>query len=67
MTIDERLEFLLHSTESLHANMQELHATVLKQAEIQVQHERRWEPLRRVLRAALEEGVRGEDEDEERI
>jgi ABC-type transporter Mla subunit MlaD len=28
MTIDERIEFLLQSTESLHANMQELHGTV---------------------------------------
>lgn len=28
MTIDQRIEFLLQSTESLHANMQELHGTV---------------------------------------
>lgn len=27
MTIDERLEFLLQSTESLHASTQQLHAT----------------------------------------
>ena len=28
MTIDERLEFLLHSTESLHSSLQELGVTV---------------------------------------
>jgi hypothetical protein len=28
MTIDERLVFLLQSTESLHASLQELHGTV---------------------------------------
>ena len=28
MTIDERLEFLVRSTESLHATCQELHAAV---------------------------------------
>lgn len=28
MTIEERLEFLLQSTESLHASCQELHAAV---------------------------------------
>ncbi len=33
MTIDERLEFLVQSTESLHASCQELHATVAQQAE----------------------------------
>jgi hypothetical protein len=58
MTIDERLEFLLHSTESLHATCQELHAAVEK-------HEQRWELLRRVLWAALQAGLRGEDEGEE--
>lgn len=30
MTIDERLQFLLQSTESLHASTQELHATVAR-------------------------------------
>ena len=33
MTIDERLEFLRQSTESLHASCQELHATVARQAD----------------------------------
>jgi hypothetical protein len=47
MTIDERLEFLVKSTESLHASISELHATVQE-------HERRWAQLMRSLRAALE-------------
>jgi hypothetical protein len=36
MTIDERLRFLLTSTESLHAQSQELHQTVARQADEQV-------------------------------
>ena len=28
MSIDDRLQFLVHSTESLHASVQELHAVV---------------------------------------
>ena len=32
MTIDERLEFLVESTESLHVACQELHATVAEHA-----------------------------------
>ena len=44
MTIDERFEFLFKSSESLHANLQELYATVSKQAEenrLQVEENRR--------------------------
>jgi len=33
LTIDERLEFLVQSTESLHASLQELHAMMAEQAE----------------------------------
>jgi hypothetical protein len=32
MTIDERLEFLRQSTESLHATCQELHAAIAEEA-----------------------------------
>jgi len=32
LTIDERLEFLVQSTESLHASLQELHAMMAEQA-----------------------------------
>jgi hypothetical protein len=60
MTIDERLQFLVQSTESLHASCQQLHAaveqlraTVSGQAEIQAQHEKRWEIMRQVMLAAL--------------
>lgn len=38
-TIDERLEFLLQSTESLHASVQELHTTVSDMAKTQAKHE----------------------------
>lgn len=51
MTIDERLEFLLHSTESLHASCQELHATVSEQAQIfAVDHETTWRSQQALLR-----------------
>ena len=33
MTLDERLEFLTQSTESLHATCQELHAAIAREAE----------------------------------
>ncbi|HEX4229745.1 MAG TPA: hypothetical protein VHZ07_13820 [Bryobacteraceae bacterium] len=44
MTIDERLQFLLQSTESLHASTQELHATTAehtKQIQIDAENIRR--------------------------
>jgi septal ring factor EnvC (AmiA/AmiB activator) len=36
MSIDDRLRFLVTSTESLHAQSQELHQTVARQADEQV-------------------------------
>jgi hypothetical protein len=44
MTIDERLEFLLQSTESLHASVQELHGIVqehTKQLQVDAENIRR--------------------------
>jgi hypothetical protein len=38
MTIDERLAFLLQSTESLHASAQELHATVAEHSRQMLEH-----------------------------
>ena len=54
MDIDERLEFLRQSTESLHAASQELHATVARQAEenTRLAREAR-EQTRRLHRAIL--------------
>jgi chemotaxis regulatin CheY-phosphate phosphatase CheZ len=46
MTIDERLEFLVQSTESLHEN-------VAKLVETSERHERELERFRRAMRAAL--------------
>ena len=54
MTIDERLEFLLHSTESLHASCEQLHATV-------AEHTRQMEAAdtkANNLRIALLKGIR---------
>lgn len=54
MTIDERLEFLLHSTESLHASCEQLHATV-------AEHSRQMEAAdtkANNLRIALLKGIR---------
>jgi hypothetical protein len=61
MTIDERIQFLVQSTESLHATAHELVDGLRKQAEIQAKHDERWEALRRALRGAL----KGFLEDEE--
>ena len=38
MSIDERLEFLLRSTESLHASTQELHAVVAEHTRQLMEH-----------------------------
>lgn len=38
MTIDERLQFLVQSTESLHASTRELHATVARMSETLDKH-----------------------------
>jgi hypothetical protein len=57
MSIDERLQFLLQSTESLHASAQELHASVqelrgvvqehTKQLQIDAENIRRLESIAR--------------------
>jgi hypothetical protein len=43
ITIDERLEFLVRSTESLHASTQELHAIVAEQTLQLAEHTRQLE------------------------
>jgi prefoldin subunit 5 len=53
MTIDERLEFLRQSTESLHASCQELHAAVAKQAEEHKRLDDRERHARRAIMAAV--------------
>jgi len=68
MTIDERLQFLVQSTESLHQTCQELHATVQEQAsqlrELDERERKHWRRITRSLQAALE-GWLDEDSDEE--
>jgi len=55
MTIDERLEFLRQSTESLHASCQELHAAITRQAEEnQRQAKAQEEKHQRMRRAILQ-------------
>jgi hypothetical protein len=53
MTIDERLQFLLRSTESLHSSVSELSANVLELSTTVQKHEQRWELLRKAVQAAL--------------
>jgi len=53
MTLDERLEFLRQSTESLHDSVQELHATVAEQARRQERLDRRERRTRAALGAAI--------------
>ena len=69
MTVDERLQFLLTSTESLHASCQELHATVEEQGrqlrEFDERERRHWRRITGSLRAALEAWLEeGGDSDE---
>jgi hypothetical protein len=52
-TIDERLQFLLQSTESLHASCQELHASIARQAEVLAEQDKRWNRLNKAIRAAV--------------
>ena len=70
MTVDERLEFLLTSSESLHASCQELHATMEEQGrrlrELDERERRHWQRIRSSLRAALEAWLEEDgDSDEE--
>ena len=62
-------EFLLHSSESLHCNLKELHAIAAehdRQIEALVklteQNERRWQRVMRVLRDALDAGLKDNEE-----
>jgi hypothetical protein len=68
MTIDERLQFLVQSTESLHQTCQELHATVQEQGrqlrELDERERKHWRRVTRALEAALEAWLE-EDGDEE--
>jgi hypothetical protein len=63
MSIDERLQFLLQSTESLHANVARLVERTDKLAETSERHEREIQRFRNAMRAALvawlEEGENG--------
>ena len=60
MTIDERLEFLLHSTESLHASCQQLHAAAAehtRQMEASDARQKAAEAKEARLRLALLQGI----------
>ena len=57
--IDQRLQFLLQSTGSLHSNVERLVERVDKLAETSERHEREF---RRAMRAALEAWLGGEDD-----
>lgn len=60
MTIDERLEFLLHSTESLHASCEQLHAIVsehTRQMEASIARQNAADTKANNLRIALLKGI----------
>jgi len=60
MNIDERLEFLRQSTESLHDSVQELHATVAEQGRQQqlwIERQERLEARERKARTAITAGI----------
>ena len=71
MNIDERLEFLVKSQESLGRNIKELHERMNEQGErinalatMVDKHERQMERFRRALRAGLAEWLEGENGNE---
>ena len=53
MTIDERLEFLLQSTESLHSTATQQTAAIAELVKRAEKSDQRWEMLRRALAGAL--------------
>ncbi|HEV2380975.1 MAG TPA: hypothetical protein VG206_14435 [Terriglobia bacterium] len=63
MTIDERLQFLLQSTESLHSSVHELTGDVQRLTEAVSKHEKRWELVRKVMQAAFEAGLDAANDD----
>ena len=63
MNIDERLQFLLQSTESLHENVAKLVETSERHERAIQRHEREQQRFRRAMRAALEAWL-AEDGDE---
>lgn len=52
-SVDERLEFLLHSTESLHDSVGQLTNNTRELTETVMKHEQTQERFRRAMRAAL--------------
>lgn len=68
MSIDERLEFLVQSTESLHANVQELHAIVAEQGRQAEARMARWDARekqgRQAILRAMEAYLKALDEEE---
>jgi hypothetical protein len=68
VTIDQRLEFLVQSTESLHASCQQLHAMMTEQARQTAarfeRQEQREAQFRRAVLASITEYLRALDEEE---
>ncbi|HEY1265342.1 MAG TPA: hypothetical protein VGF06_17560 [Terriglobales bacterium] len=54
MTIEQRIEFLVKSQESLGKNIEKLYETVSQQSQTIQQHEDELQRFRRAMRAALE-------------
>ncbi len=59
MTIDERIQFLVQSQESLGKNIEKLYESVSQQAEASKKHEDEIQRFRRAMRAALEAWLEG--------
>jgi hypothetical protein len=57
LTIDQRLRFLVQSTESLHSSLQELHGIIAAQVELEaernVQEQKRWGRLNNAIKAVV--------------
>lgn len=57
LNIDQRLRFLVQSTESLHSSLQELHGIITAEREAETerwaQEQKRWARLNSAIRAAV--------------
>lgn len=65
-TVDERLEFLVQSSETLHEDCRELYRVTSKLTATVEKHEQDWERFRRTMRAALAEWFSDNGDEEAR-
>ena len=65
MTIDERIEFLVQSQESLGKNLEKLYESVSQQADAIKKHQQDLQRFQRAMTAALQAWLEGNNGDQE--